>query len=71
MFDDIYISHETDEVTFDGHVGYLNFWPFFLNILEPNDARFKKSFDKLVAEDSALLTDFGVRSLSKNDPYYK
>jgi mannosyl-oligosaccharide glucosidase len=65
------MSKETGEKVFEGHTGYLNFWPFFLNVLDPSDMRFKASFDMLVDEKSAMLTDFGVRSLSKNDPYYR
>lgn len=39
--------------------------------MEVDDPRFLASFEKLVSEESALLTDYGVRSLSKNDPYYR
>jgi hypothetical protein len=39
MFDDFYIDQE-GEKQFDGHTGYLNFWPFFLGVLETDDPRF-------------------------------
>lgn len=42
-----------------------------MNVLDVDDAKFRSSYEKLVAEDSAMLTDYGVRSLSKNDPYYR
>lgn len=70
MFDDFYIDKDGTK-KFDGHTGYLNFWPFFLNVLDPSDEKFKLSFEKLVAADSCLVTEHGVRSLSCNDPYYK
>lgn len=70
IFDDFYIDTNFTK-KFDGHIGYLNFWPFFLNVLDVDDIRFKKSFEKLIANESAMLTPHGVRSLSKNDPYYK
>ena len=70
MFDDFYID-ENGKKTFDGHIGYLNFWPFFLNILQPNDSHFIITYKKLVDPASGMLTPFGVRSLSINDPYYR
>jgi len=56
---------------FDGHTGYLNFWPFFLGALETDDPRFELTLKKLFAADSGMLTEYGVRSLSVNDPYYR
>jgi len=70
MFDDFYIDQQ-GEKQFDGHTGYLNFWPFFLGALETDDPRFEQTFKKMVAPDSGMLTDYGVRSLSINDPYYR
>jgi len=34
IFDDIY-RDEQGNMQFDGHLGYLNFWPLFLNVLDP------------------------------------
>lgn len=70
MFDDFYID-EQGVKQFDGHTGYLNYWPFFLGALETSDPRFEKSFRSMVDTDSGMLTDYGVRSLSINDPYYR
>ncbi len=70
MFDDYYIDANGHK-QFDGHLGYLNFWPLFLNVLDTSDPRFKITFDHLISADSGMLTAFGVRSLSINDPYYR
>lgn len=69
MFDDIYFDESGDK-QFDGHTGYLNFWPFFLEVIDTSDARFATTVQKLTDPATGLWTDFGVRSLSINDPYY-
>ena len=56
---------------FDGHLGYLNFFPFFLGLLEPSDERFKIMAYKLIDRDSGLWSDFGIRSISDKDEYYR
>lgn len=70
MFDDFFID-KSGEKQFDGHTGYLNFWPFFLNVLNTDDPRFEQTFKNLISEDAGLLTNYGIRSLSINDPYYR
>jgi mannosyl-oligosaccharide glucosidase len=42
-----------------------------LGVLETDDPRFALSFRKMVDADSGMLTDYGVRSLSINDPFYR
>ena len=69
MFDDFYID-ESGEKQFDGHTGYLNFWPLFLSVVETSDPRFETTMQKLIDPATGLWTDFGIRSLSINDPYY-
>ena len=56
---------------FDNHIGYLNFWPLFLNALEPSDERFEILARKLIDPDFGVWTPYGIASLSKKDPYYK
>lgn len=70
MWDDFYID-TNGEKAFDGHTGYLNFFPLFLNALETDDPRFEITFNKLIANETGILTPFGVRSLSIYDPYYR
>lgn len=70
LYDDFYM--DTDgEKQFDGHTGYLNFWPFFLNAIPTDDSRFQTTVEKLIDPEFGLWTDFGIRSLSKSDPYYQ
>lgn len=69
MFDDFYIDENGDK-QFDGHTGYLNFWPFFLDAIDTSDARFETTVRKLIDPATGLWTDFGIRSLSNTDPYY-
>lgn len=69
MFDDFYLDTEGNK-QYDGHTGYLNFWPFFLNAIDTSDERFATTVDKLLDPATGLWTDYGVRSLSNTDPYY-
>mmetsp|Transcript_37923 Transcript_37923/g.46210 ORF Transcript_37923/g.46210 Transcript_37923/m.46210 type:complete len:305 (+) Transcript_37923:1395-2309(+) len=69
MFDDFYMD-AAGEKQFDGHTGYLNFWPLFLNAIDTSDARFETTVNKLMDTETGLWTDYGIRSLSINDPYY-
>ena len=52
-------------------MGYINFFPLFLGGIKPSDDRFETVFRTLVAPETGLWTDFGIRSLSKYDPYYE
>lgn len=70
MYDDFYFD-QTGEKKFDGHTGYLNFWPLFLRVIETTDPRFEITFNKLAATETGLWTPYGIRSLSIYDPYYK
>lgn len=70
MYDDFYFD-QTGEKKFDGHTGYLNFWPLFLRVIETSDPRFEITFNKLAATETGLWTPYGIRSLSVYDPYYK
>jgi hypothetical protein len=47
MYDDFYIDAEGKK-QFDGHTGYLNFWPLFLNAIDVKDERFKITAQKLI-----------------------
>ena len=70
MFDDFYKDQKGDK-QFDGHTGYLNFWPLFLDVIQTDDTRFETTIRKLIDPATGLWTEFGIRSLSSNDPYYK
>lgn len=68
MYDDFYIDEQGNK-QFDGHTGYLNFWPLFLNQI--SEERFATTYQKLISEEAGMLTPYGVRSLSINDAYYR
>ena len=70
MFDDFYKDQEGNK-QFDGHTGYLNFWPLFLDVIQTDDTRFETTIRKLIDPATGMWTEFGIRSLSSNDPYYK
>ena len=44
MFDDFYLDTDGNK-QYDGHTGYLNFWPFFLEAIETSDPRFEITFN--------------------------
>ena len=69
MWDDFYLDTEGVK-QYDGHTGYLNFWPLFLNAIDTSDERFEITMNKLLDPTTGLWTDYGIRSLSKSDPYY-
>ena len=69
LYDDIYTVKDIKK--FVGHTGYLNFWPLFLNTMDPSTDRFTTMMNKLIDKSFGLWTDYGIASLSKKDPYYK
>ncbi|KAI8828821.1 glycoside hydrolase [Chytriomyces cf. hyalinus JEL632] len=51
------------------HLGYLNLFPFILNIV-PEDSPRIESFLDLISDPETLWTDFGLASLSKGDKFF-
>ena len=51
------------------HKGYMSLFPFLLGLLEPDSERLAAIFD-LVQDPQHLWSDFGVRSLSMQDPNF-
>lgn len=70
IYDEFYFD-EANQKQFDGHLGYLNFWPVFLNAVDSNSTRFETMMRKLIDKDNGIWTPFGLRSLSSHDPYFK
>lgn len=71
LYDDWYLD-ETGNKQFVGHTGYLNFFPFFLNVIpQEYNERFMSTFEKLIDPATGLWSEFGVRSLSIYDPCYR
>jgi len=70
IYDEFYIDEDGNK-KFDGHTGYLNFFPLFLEGIDPSDDRFEVMMNKLVSNTTGMWSDYGIRSLSKFDPYYR
>lgn len=72
LFDEFYYTINSTITKWDGHFGYLNFFPFIFKVL-PTDC---KVFDLvtqrfLKRQNNGIWSDFGIRSLSTNDSYYR
>ncbi|KAK3911299.1 Mannosyl-oligosaccharide glucosidase [Frankliniella fusca] len=53
----------------DAQFGYINLFPFLLQILEPNSKHLEKVLND-IRNPSLLWTQYGLRSLSPNSPLY-
>ncbi|KAH8695112.1 putative mannosyl-oligosaccharide glucosidase [Talaromyces proteolyticus] len=51
------------------HKGYISIFPFLTGMVGPDSPRLKSTLD-LIQDPEELWSDFGIRSLSKQDPYY-
>jgi mannosyl-oligosaccharide glucosidase len=70
LFDDFYYSHD-NKVIFVGHFGYLNFFPVLLGVVPTDDPLFGRIMEQFLDRQNGLWTQYGLRSLSSNDPYYQ
>ncbi|KAJ1652391.1 Processing alpha glucosidase I [Dispira simplex] len=51
------------------HKGYVSLFPLLLNLLPPDSPKVGKILD-LIYDPDQLWSRYGIRSLSKSDPYY-
>lgn len=51
------------------HKGYISIFPFLLGLLEPDSPRLGAVLD-LIEDPDELWSDYGLRSLSKNNEFY-
>ncbi|GJQ11027.1 hypothetical protein GpartN1_g2818.t1 [Galdieria partita] len=69
-------SEESLLCDFDGqgqsvcHEGYVTLYPFALGLL-PVDSPYVGSILKIIGDDNKLHSSYGLRSLSKADPFYQ
>ncbi|XP_071518454.1 mannosyl-oligosaccharide glucosidase isoform X2 [Panulirus ornatus] len=63
------IAHTDPKLRFVDSFGYVSFFPFFLQIIDPYSAKLGKVLDDLRRPD-LLWTSYGLRSLAKNSPLY-
>lgn len=52
------------------HKGYISLSPFLVGLMKPDDPKLGKILD-LIGNEDELWSNHGVRSLSKQDPYYE
>ncbi|KAI9360766.1 glycoside hydrolase [Zopfochytrium polystomum] len=57
---------ESEQVT---HIGYLSLFPYVLGLV-PDDSPKVADFLRIVSSDAHLWTPFGLRSLSRSDPFH-
>ncbi|SPO00786.1 related to ER glucosidase I [Cephalotrichum gorgonifer] len=51
------------------HKGYVSLFPFLVGLLEPNDPKLGRTLD-LIGDEEHLFSEYGLRSLSKQDELY-
>lgn len=69
LFDEFYFDQ--GKKCFDGHFGYLNFFPIFLMAIPSESKEFEATMEKLLDRNNGIWTKFGLRSLSSKDPYFQ
>lgn len=51
------------------HVGIVNFWPLFYGLIDSEDL--VSDMLKIATDPQQMMSEFGMRSLSKNDQFYR
>ncbi|GAA94992.1 glycoside hydrolase family 63 protein [Mixia osmundae IAM 14324] len=68
MYCDLSVNEE-DESVFVCHKGYISLFPFMLGLMAPDSPHLGSVLD-LLRDPEHLWSDYGIRSLSKSDPYF-
>lgn len=68
LYSDLTITEDGD-MQYVPHKGYVNLFPLLFGFIDKNSTKFKSTLD-LIEDPEHLWTDFGLRSLSRSDPYY-
>ncbi|AGO11017.1 AaceriAFR483Cp [[Ashbya] aceris (nom. inval.)] len=68
---DLSIDDELDIRKFVCHEGYVTLMPFALKLISPEDEHRIRRMVEVLSDPERLLSDFGIRSLSKMDEYYE
>ena len=66
----IVTSKQGPSLKYVNAIGYVSLFPFLLQILDPASPKLEKVLKDL-KDPEKLWSEFGLRSLSKNDPIYK
>ena len=51
------------------HVGFVNFWPLFYGLIDSE--ALVLDMLKIATDSSQMMSEFGLRSLSKKDQFYR
>ncbi|AAS53854.2 AFR483Cp [Eremothecium gossypii ATCC 10895] len=68
---DLSIDDDLDTRKFVCHEGYVTLMPFALKLIATEDERRIRRMVEVLSDPDRLLSDFGIRSLSKMDEYYE
>ncbi|CAI5759544.1 unnamed protein product [Candida verbasci] len=63
--------NEDDENIFVCHKGYVSLFPFLTKLISVDDNEKLQSIIEIISNPEELWSDYGVRSLSKQDPNYR
>ena len=61
-------EYRKKENTFNPHIGYINLFPIFFGDFDKNELG---NLFKLLGDENEFMSDFGIRSLVKNDLLYR
>lgn len=67
---DLSVDDEDNNI-FVCHKGYISLFPFITKFIPGDDVEKLEAVVDLIANPEELWTDFGIRSLSKSDEFYK
>uniref|UniRef100_A0A6A7G1H0 Mannosyl-oligosaccharide glucosidase n=1 Tax=Hirondellea gigas TaxID=1518452 RepID=A0A6A7G1H0_9CRUS len=67
--DMVRVVHSKPKLRYVDSLGYVSFFPLFLQILDPESTKLGKVLEDIRRRD-LLWTDYGLRSLAKNSPLY-
>ncbi|KAK6455083.1 mannosyl-oligosaccharide glucosidase [Scheffersomyces xylosifermentans] len=63
--------NEDDENSHECHKGYISLFPFLTKLIPEDKIHKLEAMINLIADPEELWSDFGIRSLSKSDEYYR
>lgn len=69
IFKDVIIEkEELDNLSFNNNLGYISLFPLFFGLVK--DESILKQYFKLILDNNQLWSEFGIRSLSKNNRFF-
>ncbi|KAL6926903.1 hypothetical protein ACO0SA_003984 [Hanseniaspora valbyensis] len=71
MYCDVAVKSNDNKMEHVCHEGYVSLFPFMLRLIAKDDTEKLEHIVDILGNTEGLLSDFGIRSLSKKDQYYK